>query len=137
MKKIKWISAVLFLGLLTVSCLDDEQVDNIYYQMKPIDSIDIQAVNGVREITEIKTYYTKSGSCEDFFDYDYRGFDMERRVALITWKVEGDNCTEISEADYAVLRFRPEKAGDYTFKFWNGNDSTNQPVFIEKTITIE
>jgi len=137
MKIIKWISPVLFLGLLTVSCLDDEQVDNIYYRMKQIDSIDIQAVNGVREVTEIKTYFTKSSSCEDFFDYDYRGFDMERRVALVTWEVEGENCAEISEADYSVLRFRPEKKGDYTFKFWSGNDSANQPVFIERTITIE
>ncbi|MFA7615387.1 MAG: hypothetical protein WBF83_11645 [Moheibacter sp.] len=137
MKKIKWVSAVLFLGFLTVSCLDDERVDNINYQMKAIDSVDIQAVNGVREITEIKTYYTRLGSCEDFLDFDYSGFEMERRVALITWKVEGDSCTEAAEADYATLRFRPERPGNYTFKFWKGKDSLNQSVFIEKTITIE
>lgn len=137
MKNFIWILGLMFLGILTTSCLDDERVDNIYYRMKPIDSVDIQAVNGVFEVTEIKTYFTRENNCEDFFDYDYRAFGPDRIVSLVTWSVESDSCTEINEPSNSILRFMPERPGEYNFRFWSGYDEDNRPTYIEKNILIE
>src|SRR5690554_2334087 len=136
MRKIILIVTLFLSGIFMLSCLENERVDNIYYTMKPIDSVDIQAVNGLNEVTEIKTYYTRNSECEDFFNFDYKGFDMERTVAIVTWNIDDVNCAEISEATHAILRFTPLNRGEYTFKFWKGNNDENQPEYIEMTIII-
>lgn len=135
--KMKWIALFLVLGFGLTSCLnDDNRPVNVYYQYRPIDSVEIGAINGVMEVTEIKTYFTASDSCEGFFDYDYSAMGPIRKVALITSKVEGQNCAAEPFADYSVLRFRPASRGEYTFLFWKANDEDGYPVYFEKKIYI-
>lgn len=138
MKKIKWILFVLTLcGIFVSSCLENERVDEVYYQLRPIDSIDIGAINNVNEVTEIKTYYTRTSSCEEFFDWDYFAWDFNRNVAIVTAKIENDSCTAVSEREYSTLLFRPIKSGEYNFKFWKGDDQDGNPVYIERKILIQ
>ena len=44
---------------------------------------------------------------------------------------------KIAQDTMDVFNFRPEEKGIYTFKFWNGKDSSNQNIWIEKTIVVE
>ncbi len=45
--------------------------------------------------------------------------------------------TEATRVGVNGFNFRPEEVGVYTFKFWNGKDSSNQNIWIEKTIVVE
>lgn len=137
MKKIYWLGILMISSVFCFSCLNDERVDNVYYSVTPIDSVQIGAVNRVGELTEIKTFYTRRNSCEDFFDYDYFAFDTERRVTIVTVTVKNDQCEVVQEADAWVLKFIPQHSGEYHFKFWNGNDENNKPIYLEEIINIQ
>lgn len=133
----KWIAVFFVLSIGLTSCLnDDERTDNVFYRYSPIDSIGIDVVNGVMEVTEIKTYFTAPAECEQFFDYDYRAMGAERKVALITSRPENSICGESEEVSYSVLKFKPASRGEYTFLFWKGNDEDGFPVYLEKKILI-
>lgn len=136
MKNLKWIVGLFIISSFALqSCLDDESTQNVTYHYKGIDSISIGEINSARQVTEITTYFTRSNSCERFFDYEYQRLGNERTVTMVTYRM-GDVCTQEMVLDSAVLRFRPEVGGNYTFRFWNSNDEDNNPVFITTDVLI-
>jgi hypothetical protein len=136
MKNLKWIVGLFILSSFALqSCLDDENIQNVTYHYKGIDSIHVGQINSARQVTEITTYYTKISNCENFFDYEYRSLGNERTVTMVTFRLPND-CTTETELDSTILRFRPEVPGTYTFRFWNGNDENNNPIFINQEIII-
>ena len=136
MKNLKWIIGLfLFAPFALHSCLDDESTQNVTYHYKGIDSVKIGEVNPARQITEITTYFTKVSSCEEFFDYEYQGLGNERTVTMVTYRVQ-TSCTQGTSVDSTVLRFKPDLPGNYTFRFWNHNDESNNPVFITQEVLI-
>lgn len=137
MKNLIGISILLTLLFGATSCVDDEPTVQVDFYYRTIDSIEIGPINRPNEITEIKTYYTRVNSCERFFDYEYYAFDYNRQVRLITGIAEEEGCEEISEADYAIIKFRPRYSGPYVFKFWNGYNEDGSPKYIEKEIFID
>jgi|SRR5690606_35194905 len=136
MKNLKWLVGLFLIGILAVSCLDDEPVVNVSYQYRPIDSIQIDSVYSVFQVTEIKTFYSTSNTCQEFFNYDYTALGNERTVAIIAAEVEEPNCTDITEIESFTLKFRPERPGTYSFRFWNGKDENGQDKFIIREIEI-
>ncbi len=136
MKNIKWILALMITGLFVTSCLDDEPALNVDYEYAPIDSITIDEIRPAREVTEIRTYFTRNSECETFFDYDYQISGNERTVSIVISDLQVEDCLNISEASSHILQFRPETGGTYTFRFWAGNDANNEPIFIVQEIEI-
>lgn|SRR5690606_15125075 len=137
MKNLKKFLLIVGLPFLSISCLDDEPVhDNVTFHYKQIDSVHIEQINPIYQVTKIKTFFTKNNSCEHFADYDYGIFGNIRHVTMITAKFNDQACNEIAQVDSAYLNFRPEQRGNYIFKFWAGNDENNEPIFIEKEIYI-
>lgn len=136
MSNLKWFVSLFLIGILTVSCLDDEPVMNVSYQYRPIDSIQIDSIYPARQVTEIKTFFTTTNGCQQFFDYDYTILGNERTVSVITSEVQEAGCTEITEVESAILRFSPTESGTYRFRFWNGKDADNQDIFIITEVQI-
>lgn len=136
MKRYLGLLSVALLSIALNSCLDDESTDNIFLSFKVIDSIQIEQVNPVKQITEIKTYFNRENTCEHIFDYDYSVFKNERTVRLVMSKTKNQSCDTINEAVYHTLKFRPEHNGKYTFHFWNGFDENNNPIYITEEIII-
>ena len=136
MKSFISILSIVFSSCFLFSCLDDETVANVSYHYKQIDSVSIEQINSVHQITEITTYFTRNNACERFTDFEYRIFGNERIVTMITAKFNDVICSEMVVKDSAILNFRPEARGNYKFRFWAGNDDNNQPIFIEKQIYI-
>ncbi len=136
MKNLKWLVSLFLIGLITVSCLDDEPTMNITYQYRPIDSIQIDTILPSRQVTEIKTFFTTTNSCQEFFNYEYSILGNERTVAIITSELQDVNCAEVIENKSFTLKFKPESSGIYTFRFWNGVDENGQDSFIIREIEI-
>jgi hypothetical protein len=136
MKNLKWIIGFLILTLTIVSCLDDEPTLNAVYNYKAIDSVQIGEIHPARQVTEIKTFYTRTNNCEDFFNYQYDILGNERSVVMIIAELQSNDCEEINETSSNTLQFKPENSGTYNFRFWNGVDENGQDVFIEKEIEI-
>ena len=102
-----------------------------------IDSVKIaQPEMDVFTVQTIKTYSTYPSACDDFFGYDYIRNGLERNVVAYSYTING-TCTQATRVGVNGFNFRPEEKGIYTFKFWNGKDSSNQNIWIEKTIVVE
>lgn len=136
MKRYLGIFSIALLSIALNSCMDDEATDNIYLSYRAIDSIQIEQINPARQVTEIKTFFTRKNSCEHIFDYDYRIFRNERTVRLVMSQINDQPCDSLGEAVYHTLKFRPEHHGKYIFHFWNGFDENNNPMYITEEIII-
>lgn len=136
MKNLKWFIGLFIFSLSVASCLDDEPTLNVSYQYKSIDSVQIGEIHPAREVTKIKTFFTRTSNCENFFDYEYHILGNERTVSIVTSKYSDSSCEEISEPASYVLQFKPEMSGLYTFRFWGGTDENGQDIFIIREIEI-
>lgn len=136
MKNLKWLVGLFLIGIVMVSCLDDEPTMNITYQYKPVDSIEIDSIYPARQITEIKTYFTANSGCEEFFDYEYTILGNERTVSIITSELQDVACTQANESKSFILKFQPKSSGVYIFRFWSGIDANGQDTFIIREIEI-
>ena len=137
-KLINAMFIVVTAGLLFLSC-DDRHDENVIQSVDAIkiDSVKIaQDTMDVFTVQSIKTYSTYPDGCHGFYGYDYIREDMTRKVVSYAYKVNG-NCTQATHTDASIINFRPEQTGTYTFKFWNGKDSSNNNIWIEKTIVVE
>ena len=136
MKSFNWIWVVMIGGIFFTSCLDDEPILQVDYAYAPTDSIQIGEIRPAREVTEIRTYFTRNSECETFFDYDYQISGNERTVSIVISDLQVDDCLEISQVEENTLQFKPETSGTYTFRFWAGNDANDEPIFIIREIEI-
>lgn len=136
MKSLKWMIAMAMTGLVSNACLDDEPTAQVTYQYAPIDSIHIGEIQPARQVTEITTFFTRQNECEVFFDYDYQISGNERTVSLVTSNLENEGCIDIVEVGSNTLQFKPESSGTYTFRFWGGNNTNEEPIFIIREIEI-
>lgn len=136
LRNLKWLVGLFLIGIFAVSCLDDEPVMNVTYQYRPVDSIQIDSIYPARQVTEIKTFFTTTNGCQQFFDYDYTALGSERTVSVITSQIEGSGCTEMTESESFTLNFKPEESGIYTFRFWSGKDENGQDIFLIREIQI-
>ena len=140
MKMKKLISSVfvaLSFGALFISCdrNDDNEIKSI--DLVKIDSVKIaQDTMDIFTVQTIKTYSTYADGCHGFYGYDYTRNALNRNVAAYQYNVKG-NCTQASYVGTNGFNFRPEEKGTYTFKFWNGKDSSNNPIWIEKNIVVQ
>lgn len=134
MKKLLNIGfSVLFLGLVFVSCEDDD-----YQTVQSIGKIKIDSVKIMKDtmdvysIQSIKTYSTYSSQCEGFYGYDYiHDSSLQRSVTAYKYITEGP-CTQETHVGTSQIKFSPRQTGTYTFRFWNGSNS-----WITKTIVVK
>ncbi|PIF45593.1 hypothetical protein CLU96_2602 [Chryseobacterium sp. 52] len=124
--------SVLFLGMMVVSCEDDD-----YQTIQAIGKIKIDSVKIMKDtmdvytIQSIKTYSTYPSQCEGFYGYDYiHNSNLERSVTAYKYSTEGP-CAQEAHVGTNQINFSPRQTGTYTFKFWNGSS------WITKTIVVE
>lgn len=125
--------SALLLGLVLMSCNDDD-----YQTIESIGKVKIDSVVIARDtmdvlaIQHIKTYSTYPSQCEGFYGYDYiYSGDFERSVFAYKYMTNSP-CSQKTYTAANQINFNPQKAGKYTFKFWNGGDN-----WITKTIVVK
>lgn len=136
MDKWRLLLGFLILNFGLTSCLNDETVTNVKYNYKKIDSIQIENINSIREITEIKTFFTQSNSCESFFDYEYLIAENQRIVTIVVANTDYGACQEMTTSKDEILKFQPEHKGKYIFKFWSGVDENGKETYITQELEI-
>ncbi|SIP86615.1 hypothetical protein SAMN05880574_10188 [Chryseobacterium sp. RU37D] len=126
--------SAFILGLLFISCDDNDD----YQTVESIDKIKIDSVRIVNDtmdvfsVQSIKTYSTYPSHCEGFYGYDYIHNDNSVRTVTAYKYITSGPCTQGSYTIASQINFSPQHVGNYTFKFWNGNNN-----WITKTIVVE
>ena len=130
--KISFAAAVL--GVFFTSCKDDDD----YQTIESVDKVKIDSVKIVSDtmsvfsVQSIRTFSTYASGCHGFYGYDYiHKSDFERDVTAYQYFTNGI-CTQASHQSANQINFSPQKKGNYTFRFWNGDNN-----WITKTIVVE
>ena len=126
------------MALTLTNCNDRLEGDEIVStEPLKIDSVKIaQDTMDVFSTQTIKTYSTYSAQCEGFYGYDYAHVaPLQREVATYKFKTSATCGDEVPRA--SQINFRPQETGIYTFRFWTGEDSAGESIWLEKTIVVE
>lgn len=139
MKNILKFSFVTLFAFIIVSCKNDRFDENeiIAVNAIKIDSVKIEMdTMYVFNIQPIKTYSNYTANCEGFYGYDYiHTNSYTREVASYKFKTSAF-CGE-TKVGTSQINFRPQLTGTYKFKFWNGENSLGEDIWIEKEIVVE
>src|SRR5690625_7490032 len=106
MKRYLGIFSIALLSIALNSCMEDEATDNIYLSYRAIYSIQIEQINPARQVTEIKTFFTRKNTSEHIFDYDYRIFRNERTMRLVMSQINNQPYNRLGEAVILSLNCR-------------------------------
>ena len=119
------------------SCsLDDEPRSE--EAMLPVLSVEMPDTYVADNISTIMVSYKRPTDCHIFNGFLYNVDGNITTIGIKTVVFNQDNCTDDSANTYEVpMNFTPTEAGEYTFKFWTGNDAQGLPLFIEHTIVVQ
>ena len=119
---------VLILILIVLgfsSCLDDNN-DNIrfYYELIPIEAVDIPSQFNSGETYTITTSYYRPSDCHSFSGYEYDRIGNERTVSVVNVVLDRVDCQDLEQLDLidATFDFFVGNESSYTFRFWNGRN---------------
>ncbi|RZS99192.1 hypothetical protein [Aquimarina brevivitae] len=124
---------LLFVMLGVSSCFDDDaDGTRFYYELIPIEAVDIpnQFVSG--ETYTITTSYYRPSTCHSFSGYDYNRIGNERTVSVVNVVVDRMNCEDIEPTRFteASFDFFVGDESAYVFRFWNGRNDEGENEFI-------
>lgn len=140
MKKIVTIIAsVTLLSAIFISCdrhHNDDSNEIATVDKIKIDSVQINSTSmAVNSVQSIRTYSNYTASNQGFYGYDYVKDNLTRSVTAYSYKTNTSS-TAINQEYYNQFNFQPTQSGTYTFKFWNGVDTSGNSIWITKTITV-
>lgn len=131
------ISVLVLTPFFLVSCNErgDEHL-MLNAEATRIDSVAIeQDTMFVLSTQAIKTFSKYRANCEGFYGYDYR-YSSEFGRQVIAYRFLTDTPCGEETVRESQINFRPQAAGNYHFRFWNGTDSNNENLWLENTVVV-
>ena len=137
----KGIVLFLLLGSFTffISCDLDDDTQNFHFITLTVLEANVPESFELNRTYDIEVTYLRPNSCTFFEGYDVtKTAQTERNIALIgTVLTDETACTEAVEEVEAIFRFNVIFTGEYTFRFYAGNDENDEAVYLEYTIPVE
>lgn len=131
---------LMFLFLLTIaviSCSTDDGVNSVEVLL-PVENVEMPNNYIVDNISTIMIKYRRPTDCHIFNGFYITTEENISQVGIRAVKFDQDNCMDDDASLYEVpLHWTPTTTGEYTFKFWTGNDESGEPIFIEHNILVE
>ncbi|MBR9913492.1 MAG: hypothetical protein GYB32_01490 [Algicola sp.] len=135
MKKIFIISFLLF-SLFSCSVGDD--TPNFYYEILPVESVDIPDEFQFGSVHEISLTYYKPTDCHVFNNFFYETDLNQRTVAVVTSVYTNQNCNDVNNLEEVSFNFEVNSFEPYTFRFWQGTDENgNDTYYIVEVPVVE
>ncbi len=137
--------SLLFATLIfaAMSCSSDDVPKNTA-QLRPIDSIAVPDTVVLNKDYKFKIYYEKLTECDQFSHFQVNPDQQEEEsnntyfVGAIVTVYNQEECQNLEEPEIKEeeMKFRADQEDPYTFKFWEGVDQDDKPIYIEKTIVV-
>ncbi|MEO6347036.1 MAG: hypothetical protein ABIO60_03915 [Aquaticitalea sp.] len=120
------------LVLLFASCsVNNDNSNDFYYEIVPIDSVVIPEEFTLGETYEIHVKYLRPSGCYIFNDFYYTSELNQRTVAVINAVYPNQNCaTSDNELVDVSFNFMVNNNGTYVFKFWQGEDENGNDMYF-------
>jgi hypothetical protein len=127
MKKL-FALCVLVMSLMSCSLGGDDST-NFYYEILPIDSVDIPDEFTLGETYQISISYYRPSGCYIFNDFYYESHLNQRTIAVINTVYTDLSCTQAMELMTVSFNFKVNNNGSYVFKFWQGEDENGNDLY--------
>ncbi len=136
----KQVFIVLAMVLSLVSCsVEDDNNDDFFYEILPVESVDIPSEFTLGETYEIHVSYLRPSTCYAFNDFYYTSELNQRTVAIINTVYPNSQCDAlIDEIVEVSFNFVVNNNGTYVFRFWQGEDENgNDTYYIVEVPVVE
>jgi hypothetical protein len=129
---------LLLISIVFFSCEKDDTAAAKEFYL-PVDHVSVPDTVSVGQTTTITVTYHKPSSCYIFNGYTTENQNYTRTICVRAIVFNESDCLPTDAGSFynAPLTFTPAHAGNYTFKFWAGNDAYQQPIYIEHDIVVE
>ncbi|WP_242092335.1 hypothetical protein [Aestuariivivens sediminicola] len=126
----------LILSLLVSCSIGDDSV-NYDLEILPVESVDIPDEFEFGQTYPITVYYYRPTTCHAFRNFYYERDDNVRTVAPITYVDTKNNCSDLTDnLVEATFNFIVTRNGSYIFKFWQGEDSSGEDLFLSIEVPV-
>ena len=120
---------VLTLSLASCS-IDNDSSNDFYYEILPVESVDIPTEFTLGETYEIHLSYLRPSGCYIFNDFYYVSELNQRTVAVINTVYPNRDCeTFENELVDVSFNFIVNNNGTYVFRFWQGEDDNGNDIY--------
>ncbi|MDC6366430.1 MULTISPECIES: hypothetical protein [Flavobacteriaceae] len=130
------IMACTFFG----SCDLESDSPNFHFTTLKVVEAELPESFELNTTYDLQVTYERPNGCTFFegFDVDKIG-QTDRDVAVIGTVLTDENaaCTQAIEQVVATLRFQVIFTEDYNFRFYAGQDASENPVYLEYTVPVE
>ena len=127
MKKIFFL---LLIAISVTSCSVDDDVNDFYYEILPVESVEIPEEFVLGQTYEITVTYLRPTTCHVFNNFYYDSELNQRTVAVVTSVYQNKDCLVlIDEEVEATFNFMVNSNGTYVFKFWQGEDENGNDLY--------
>ena len=131
----------IFIALFTSCSIDDDNYNNFYLEVIPIDSVEIPESFVLGETYQIDMTYTKPNGCYYFNDFIYEVDDQQRTIAVVNtvYTNLNNSCEEDAEAEEVTVHFDFIVLSNetYVFKFYQGEDENGEDQFLLVEVPVE
>lgn len=129
-----------FVAMSLVSgCLKSDDGDDYYFEILPVESVDMPYEFVLGETYEIHLRYLRPSSCYVFNNFYYQSNLNQRTVAIVNTVYPNRVCETFENQLVDVsFNFMVNSNGTYVFRFWQGQDEYgNDSYYIVEVPVIE
>lgn len=137
-------TGVLFLVFVLLSCeIDDiSEEDYFTYKLNPIQHVNLPRSAQKDEVLKIDLEFENLGDCYDFIGFDMKIGENENEriisaVSTLSQRYESECILKEKPVfENGTIEFSVIRNDYYILKFFQGRDSLDQPIYLEKEISI-
>ena len=136
MKKIFFLLLAFILSACSTN--DDDSGNELLFAYAPINSVELPESMVLGETYVFKINYTNPSPCHQLFGYEYvQGADANIFAIVTSYNPDNYLCTEEEGATGVYeWEFTVELNENHIFKFWQGVDQNEKPVFITREVEV-
>ena len=124
---------------MCISSCSTDDAPNFFFDFVAIDSVsEIPEAFVVNQPDTLRVSYLRPTTCHGFDGFDIEKNGDVREITIINKVVEqSTGCPDLeNDLRTAPLVFNPEETGEVMLKFFNGNDSDGNPIFLTFNVPI-
>ncbi|GAA4110757.1 hypothetical protein GCM10022393_08020 [Aquimarina addita] len=131
MRKILIFTLLVFSACLT-SCLGDDDGTNFFFELVPIEEVDIPEEFVRNETYEVSVFYYRPSDCHSFSGFELETLDNQLTLAAVNVVFNDRECIDIEPTELIEekLNFIVGSEESYIFNFWKGTNDQDEGEFI-------
>lgn len=140
MKKVIVPIIVFMACSLFSSCELDSDSPNFYFTTLEVVEASLPASFELNQTYDIEVTYARPNGCTFFEGFDVSKTAETDRDVVVIGSVLTDQdavCTQAIEEVTAILPFKVIFTGEYHFRFYAGQDESDNAIYLEYTVPVE